>query len=125
MINIERPIVVCTIGFLIGIIYGLYFEKSIAFILPIILLVYILITRKFSKYKLVKYLKVFFSKKSLLTITICALISNTYILVFNFKYNSFYQNPPDLIQTYAIVIRRLSRERIYKYVYNKIRIRKI
>lgn len=94
-------------GYLIGIIWGLYFKKSIAFILLIIFLLYIIVLKYLKKYKLVKYLKIFLNKKYILIITISALISNTYILFLNYKYNKFYERPPDEIQAQAIIIRKL------------------
>lgn len=79
--------------------------------------------KKLREYKLIKYLRIFLDKKYIVLITISALISNMYILYLNSKYNNFYENPPATIQAEAIVVRRLSRKRIYKYVYNKNKIR--
>lgn len=85
----------------------------------IISLFYIFILRRLGKYKVVKYLRVFFNKKHILIIIIFALISNTYMLYLNSRYNKFYENTPEIISAKAIVIRRPTRKRIYRYVYNK------
>jgi len=71
------------------------------------ILLYILILKSLRKYKLVKYLKIFLNKKSILIITIFALFSNMYILYLNSKYNNFYEKPPDKIKAKAVVVRRL------------------
>ena len=105
-------------GYLIGIIWGLYFEKSIAFVLLVIILLYILIIKKLSKFKLIRYLKILLNKKYILLVVMATLISNSYILYINSKYNNFYENIPETIQTEAVVIRRSWGKRVYRYVYN-------
>lgn len=80
---------------------------------------YILAIKKLSRYKLVRYLKIFLDKKSILLIIIAAFISNIYILFLNSKYNNFYEKLPSTIQTEAVIIRGFTRKRIYRYVYNK------
>ena len=79
---------------------------------------YILIIKQLRQYKLVRYLKIFLNKKSILLIIIAAVVSNTYILFLNSKYNNFYEKTPSTIQAEALIIRRFTRKRIYRYVYN-------
>ena len=75
--------------------------------------------KKTCKYKLVRYLKVVLNKKYILIIVLSALISNTYLLYLNSKYNSFYKCTPDIIQAQAVVFRWVCGKRIYEYVCNK------
>ena len=46
------------------------------------------------------------NKKCILLVIIAALISNTYILYINSKYNKFYENTPETICAKAVVVRR-------------------
>ena len=85
----------------------------------ILFLIYKIVLRKFKKYKIIKYLKNVLSEKIFLFIIISAMISNLYVLQLNHKYDVFYQKPPDIINAQAVIIRRLYRKRIQKYVYNK------
>ena len=76
--------------------------------MPILIFIYILFKlnyKKLSKYKLIRYLKLLLNKNSIVIIVLYALISNTYILYLNSKYNNFYENPPEIIQASAIVVR--------------------
>jgi len=84
-----------------------------------------LIIKNFSKYKIIRYLKIFLNKSFIYTIIISSVISNTYILYLNSKYNNFYEKAPKEINAEAIIIRRLTRKRIYRYVYNKNKIGRI
>ena len=103
---------ICTFGYLIGIIYGLYFKKSIAFILPVLYLIYIIYKLNINRYKILKYLKVIFNNNIIFLVIVSSLFSNTYLLYLNSKYNNFYKNPPTTIKTEAIVVRRCIRKRI-------------
>jgi len=75
--------------------------------LLVLILGYILLIKKLSNYKLVRYLKVLSNKKCILLVIIAALISNTYILYINSKYNKFYENTPEIIEEEAVIIRKL------------------
>lgn len=121
MINIKRPILIITVGYLVGIIYGLYFKKSIVFILLFIYgicyLIYKLRTDGNNRYKLIRYLKVFFKLKTVLIFSISAIISNIYILVLNYRYDEFYKNVPDVIIGEALIIReKIEDEYNYQYI---------
>ena len=87
-----------------GIIYGLYFKKSIVFILPIIFIIYIVINF-INKNNFIRYLKLCLNFNIFITIIVSAVISNTYILYSNYKYNKFYKNVPETINTKAVVVR--------------------
>lgn len=70
-------------------------------------MLYKLLINKMSKYKIVKYLKIFLNQKCILLITIASIFSNTYIIYINSMYDNFYKNTPNLIHTEAVVVRRL------------------
>lgn len=118
MIKIKRSILIVAIGDLIGIIYGLYFKKSIAFAFIIIYILYLLfkLNSRFSRIKIVRYLKVVLKLKIVMIFCLSAIISNTYLLCLNYKYNKFYKNSPDIIKGEAVIIGdRIEKE--YNYTY--------
>ena len=98
-------------GYLIGIIYELYFEKSIAFILLIIGICFFLL----KKVKL--NFKIPLNKQIILLICLSSLFSNTYTLYLNNKYNSFYKNVPQNINANAVIIGEAEEKEYYcKYL---------
>ena len=117
MIIIKRPILICTLGYITGIIYGLYFKKSIAFAFILILFVfYICKYNNYNKIKLVRYLKIFLKQNIILLFCISAIVSNIYILHLNCKYEEFYKNIPKNLSVQAIVIGEAV-EKEYNYTY--------
>ena len=118
MVKIKRPVLVFTIGFLIGIIYGLYFKKSIAFTYVGLLLFYSLqkaIKEKKTNNKLVKYLKVILNYKIVLLICVSSIISNTYLIYLNNKYEKVYNSITN-IKTEAVILGS-KEEKEYTYTY--------
>lgn len=120
MIKIKRPILIIAIGYLIGIIYGLYFNISIAFTFG---LIYILshlickIKKKILSKGINRYIKIFVNAKIILVFCISAIISNTYILYINSKYSKFYENIPNIINAQAVIIsEREEKEYSYQYI---------
>lgn len=98
-----------------GIIYGLYFRKSIALILPILFLLYIICKlnrESLSKYKAIRYLKVLLDIKCIFVVLLSAIISNTYFIYLEYRYDEFYKNIPETINEEAVIIRRSKRKRI-------------
>ena len=113
----RRLIVTLTIGFIIGIIYGLYFKTSIALFYGIGFLVYILIQfvgadahicpgrcRHRPLQRFIQYIKIFMKGQIILTIIISSIISNTYLIYINYKYYAFYNNIGDTITTAGVVV---------------------
>ena len=98
----KRPIVVAIIGYIIGIIVGLYLQISIApfciliIVTDIIYKQFLKNKRKHQKLKLFsikryfRYVKIFINSKVILLIVITSLISNTLILIQNQKYEKMY-----------------------------------
>ena len=118
MIKIRRPILIVAIGFLIGIIYGLYFKISIAFTFIIIYIFYLLfkLNIEFTRIKILRYLKVLLKLKIVIIICLSAIISNTYLICLNYKYNKIYENLPNTIKGEAVIIGdKIEKE--YNYTY--------
>lgn len=102
-------------GYIIGIIYGLYFKISIAFVIIFIILIYIvLISNK--KSKIARYLKVILKPSVIYIFFISIIISNYYIIYLNNKYIRFYSNTPEIIKGNAVIIRE-AEEKEYSYSY--------
>ena len=80
------------------------------------LLFYKVILEKIKKIRYYKYLKFIFRFDLVLTIIVAAIISNTYTIILNNKYNKFYQKSPDLIKAQAIITKGCN-EKEYSYVY--------
>ena len=102
-------------GYIIGIIYGLYFKISIAFVIALISLIYIvLISNK--KSKIAKYLKIMLKPSAIYIFFISIIISNYYVRYLNNKYTKFYNNPPEIIKGNAVIIKE-AEEKDYSYSY--------
>ena len=121
-LRIKRPVIVITLGFLIGIIYGLYFEKSIAFVLLFIYLIYLIQKRfskkhNFCKYKICRYIKIFFNINIITIFFISAFISNTYIKYLNKNFQKVYKNNYNSMVGNAVIISNIEeKEYTYKYI---------
>lgn len=114
----NRPVLVAVIGYIIGIIMGLYFEKSIVFFYSIIILITILskliitykkkniIKRKFKIfriYRYARYLKLILNLKTILIIIIFSIISNTIVIIRNQKFDKLYKDIDEL-EAMAIIV---------------------
>ncbi len=94
---INRPILIILLGYILGIIIGLYCKISIAiFIIPIIvfnLTIKFIFKKSITKNKKLKhYLYIFNIKKVILIFLISILTSNTIVLVLNNKYDILFKN---------------------------------
>lgn len=98
----ERPILVAVIGYIIGIIMGLYFNFSIVLFYIIIAVIFSIYNnfiqyKKNKKFKLIsvkryfKYLKIIFNQKTIYIILISSIISNTVVIFQNQKYEKMYK----------------------------------
>lgn len=91
-----RKILVATIGYIIGIIMGLYCKISIVLFYLLIYFITKLYTKKKNKFKLLsfrryfRYIKVIFNKNVIGIIIVFSIISNTIVLLENYKYDSLY-----------------------------------
>ena len=92
----NRPIVAITIGYVLGIIMGLYCKISIVFLYPFFLFIYLISNKLHKKqFKLVsikrysRYLKIIFTKNVCIIVLISAFISNSIIIYKNNKFDRF------------------------------------
>ena len=127
----NRPIVTIAIGYIIGILGGLYCNTSIAFLYLILFLIYKLLkVPKTKKFKLIsfrryfRYIKIIITKKVFIVIILMSIISNTVILYQNSVYDKIQNNLEDKeIQIQATIISNVE-SKSYKNIY-KIKIEKI
>ena len=97
----KRPILIATIGYIIGIIVGLYFKINIvSFYIPLIAIYFInnfYNKKKTNKFKLLsikrylRYIKIYLNSSTITVIIISSIISNTIINFQNRKYNQIYK----------------------------------
>lgn len=129
----RRPILVAVIGYIIGIIMGLYFKNSIVlfYICFIPIIAIFIIKNKFKsnkKFKLFsfnryfRYIKIFLNSKVILTIILSSIISNTIVLYKNNKYKRIYETSENIELTAIVVSNREEKE--YKNIY-KIKVEEI
>ena len=98
----KRPILIAVIGYIIGIIVGLYFKISIVlFYIPIIAIYFIskfFNQQKSKKLKLVsikryiRYIKIYLNSKVVILLIISSVISNTILIFQNKKYDESYNS---------------------------------
>ncbi len=84
----NRPFLTITLGYVIGIIYGLYLITSIAFYIIILICILILIYLK--KYKINKYINLFIKKENILIFIISFVISFGITSILNYKYDKLF-----------------------------------
>lgn len=109
----QRPILVAVIGYMIGILWGLYFQSSIVLYYIPIAVTYEILKRVFRihknhKFKLLsfrrykKYLKLMIHSKAIFILIIFSIISNTIVLIQNKRYEQAFQDNEN-IQVIGIV----------------------
>ena len=94
----ERPILIAVIGYMIGILWGLYFNFSVALFYIFIAAIYFILKTFLSKNKwnilsprrYIRYIKVFFNRKSIYLIIIISIISNLIVDFQNRGYENVY-----------------------------------
>ena len=85
---VKRPILIITLGYIIGIIIGLYYKTSIVFFcVPIVLIIFILSKLKcrFNS-KLNHYISILQVKRGIIIGLASLIISNTIVLMLNYLY---------------------------------------
>ena len=97
----KRPILIAVIGYIIGIIVGLYLKISIVFLyVPIIILwlIYVYFSKMKRKFKMFsikrysRYLKIYLTKQSVFLILIMSIVSNIIVIYSNNKYEKTYKD---------------------------------
>ena len=104
---------IAVIGYIIGIIWGLYFNFSVALLyFPLIAIYFISRKMRYSqkrKFKInnfkryFRYLKIYLNQKSLSIIILVSIISNSIVLFLNNKYDTFYQENKE-IQVLGVIV---------------------
>ena len=135
----KRPILVAVIGYIIGIIWGLYFKFSIALLYSFIYLIIAIINclkKRFYKKKkfnflsikrYLRYIKLVLNKKVILIIILSSIISNSIIIFKNYQFENLYKNIEsiEVIANVYDVIEEKNYKNIYKIkvkVVNKLNI---
>lgn len=133
----NRPIVVSTLGYIIGIIWGLYFKINIVSFYALIGIFLVVlkyvngfnnkkkVKRKFkfiSIQKIFRYIKLILDFKSLIIIIVFSSISNLTIMGLNNKYKNLYEGLEDVSIIAKVVDNGTSKE--YKTTY-KIKVEKV
>ncbi len=129
----KRPIVVITVGYIIGILMGLYCKISIVLIYFIILVIYSIIklykikkpSIKPNKLKLLsikrykRYVKLIITKNVIVVFFISSIVSNLLVIVLNNKYDNLYNN----IENEAKIIGTICSNKEEKEYRNKYKIK--
>lgn len=129
----NRPIVVAILGYIIGIIWGLYFKMNIVLIYAVLLIITIVANKiKYNKpkgkfkfisiQKILRYIKLILDLKSIIIIIIFSTISNFILIQLNSKYENLYSNIEAVTVTGKIVNNGTYRE--YKTTY-KLKVEKV
>ena len=129
----NRPTVVATLGYIIGIIWGLYFKMNIVLIYALILIIAIVANKiKYNKpkgkfkfisiQKILRYIKLILDLKSIIIIIIFSTISNFIVIQLNSKYENLYSNIEAVTVTGKIVNNGTYKE--YKTTY-KLKVEKV
>ena len=116
----ERPILIAVIAYIIGILWGLYFNFSVAFLYIFIAAIYFILKTFLSKSKwnilsprrYFRYIKIFFNRKSIYLIVIISIISNLIVNYQNEKYESVYKDGEEL--TLIAIVDSNKEEKEYK-----------
>lgn len=113
----KRPILIIILGYIIGIIWGVYIKTAI---LPILILypMYSIISKK-TKHT---YLRYYIKKSTILILIISSIISNITTIYLNNKYNNLYSNLEKVNLIGTIVSSKEEKE--YKDIY-KIKVQNI
>ncbi len=113
----QRPILVAVIGYVIGILGGLYFSVGMVLCYILLLAIYFKKSRK-RKFKLLsihrysRYLKLIFDKKVVFILSIFSLISCGVVLYQNQQYENAYQEGEEL-QIVGIVVSQKIEKQYY------------
>ena len=107
----NRPIIIIVIGYIIGIIWGLYFKISIVLLYLFIAVLYLILYANYKKQKFkilsikrfFRYIKIYFKINIILIIIVSSFISNTIVNSLNYKYENLYKDKEELSYTGVIV----------------------
>lgn len=126
----QRPILVAVIGYIIGILWGLYFRFSIVLFYIPILAIYFIYQKYFKipkkrQFKLLswnrynRYLKLIINRKVIFILFMFSIFSNSIVLSQNNSYENCYQEGEQL-QTIGIVVSQKQEKQYYNLYQIKI-----
>lgn len=117
----ERPILVAVIGYMIGILWGLYFNFSIVLYYILILAIYYIVNKflkfhkkrefkllSFSRYS--RYLKLVVNSKVIFILMISSILSNGIVLFQNNQYDNLYQDSENIQITGIVVSQKIEKQ---------------
>lgn len=119
----NRPIFIVVIGYIIGIIWGLYLKISIVPFYFLLLTIYIIIQLPYSKKKFrifrikryFRYIKLIFKTNIILTIIVSSFISNLIIRYQENKYENLFKDGQELNITAIVVSNKQEKEYYSRY----------
>ena len=119
----NRPIFVVVIGYIIGILWGLYLQTSIVSFYFLLLAIYIIIKLPYHKNKFkifsikryFRYIKLIFKANIILTIIISSFISNIIVKFYNNKYENLYNGIENLEITAIVISNKEEKEYYNRY----------
>ena len=119
----NRPIFIIVIGYIIGILWGLYLQLSIVPFYFLLLAIYIIIRLSYHKKKFkifsikryFRYIKLIFKVDIILTIIISSFISNIIVKFYNNKYENLYSGIENLDITAVVVSNKKEKEYYNRY----------
>lgn len=117
----QRPILVAVIGYIIGILGGLYFSCSIVLCYIPILAIFIIqrkifFTHKKRKFKLIsfkrysRYLKLVINRKVIFILIVSSILSNSIVLWQNKNYEFFFQDGENIEVTGVVVSQKIEKQ---------------
>ena len=124
----NRPIFIIVIGYIIGIIWGLYLRISIVPFYFLLLIIYIIIKlpyhkkkfRIFSIKRYFRYIKIIFKLNIIFTIIISSFISNIIIKYYECKYENLYKGIENLEVVGIVVSNKVEKKYYNRYKINVI-----
>lgn len=130
--KIKRPMLIAVIGYIIGILWGLYTHLSIAPFYILIIVIY-LIKRKINKHtkrnfklfsytRYKRYIKLFLNLKIFYLIIIISIISNSIILLKEKNYHNIYEIPKEIEVEGVITENKDEKQYSNFYVINSLKI---
>lgn len=119
----NRPIFIVLIGYIIGILWGLYLKISIVSFYILMLSIYIIIKlpypkkgfRIFSIKRYFRYIKLVFKINIILTIIISSFISNSILKFQNNKYDKLFNNIQEIQLTGIVISNKEEKEYYNRY----------
>lgn len=138
---LKRPILIILLGYIIGIIIGLYCKISIAFFIIIALLSHIIMKKDTPKTKKIKeYFKVFYLKQAIIILVTSMIIANVITIKQSYSYENKYKDISEMecIATvesspkirkyytqYKVKVESINKDKKYKNTYVYLNLKKI